>query len=159
MGFLKKYQRESAPGGFVDLPPGYPSANIKQLTVRSGYARYDFAVDGGSHTAGSGIITPKTTWSIPSGAVVVLGSVNSTTAPVGTGATVAIGTSAGSAGNSILTATAITSMTLDAVLAATANTTPFKMSAAGNITFTIATADLTAGVIELFVVYWTPVNA
>jgi len=72
---------------------------------------------------------------------------------------VAIGTAAGSAANSILTATAITSLTLDAVLKPTCTTTPFKMTAAGKITFTIATTALTAGQIEVWVIYTVATNA
>jgi hypothetical protein len=79
-------------------------------------------------------------------------------APVGASATVAIGTVAGSANNSILTATAITSLTLDAVLKVTCTATPFKMTAAGKMTVTIATTPLTAGQIEAWVTYVPATN-
>ena len=66
---------------------------------------------------------------------------------------VAIGTSAGSAGNSVLTVTGKASLSLDAVLAVTAAATPFKMSAAGQLSIAVATGPLTAGVIEAWVLY------
>ena len=85
---------------------------------------------------------------------------NSTVAATAAGAaTVAIGTAAGSAANSILTATAIASLTLDAVLKPSCAATPFKMSAAGKINLTIATGPLTAGQIEVWVIYQIASNA
>lgn len=155
MSRLKRSVGEYAQGGFADIPAGYPSANIRQLVPRKGYAQYSFAVDGGAIST----ITPKTTWLLPQYAIVYNGSVNVTTACVGAGGTLAIGTSAGSASNSILTATAVASLTLDAVIVPTCIATPFKLSAAGNITVTIASTAFTAGVVEIMVDYWLPVNA
>jgi hypothetical protein len=86
--------------------------------------------------------------------------VNVTVAATAAGAaTVAIGTAAGSAANSILTATAVASLTLDAVLKPTCATTPFKLSAAGKISVAIATGPLTAGQIEVWVIYQIASNA
>jgi hypothetical protein len=42
---------------------------------------------------------------------------------------------------------------LDAVVVPTCQATPFKMTAAGKINVTIATGPLTAGVIEVWVLY------
>jgi hypothetical protein len=122
---------------------------------------YSFAVDGGV----SGAIIPSISDTIPKGAVVFGGICNPTTAPVGATATVGIGTSAGSSATSILAQTAITSMTIDAVIEllginsqAATNKPSFKMTAAGQIQLTIATANLTAGVIEVMVMYMMPTN-
>lgn len=115
---------------------------------------YNFAVDGGASC------TPVQSDWIPSGAVVISGVVNSTTAVTAAGsATVAIGTTAGSSANSVLTATGKASLSLDAVVVATANATPFKMSAAGQLAITVATGPLTAGVIEGWVLYLPATNA
>ena|ERR1700743_2787515 len=116
-------------------------------------ARYDFAVDGGT----IGTITLANSDTIPAGAIVIGQVCNSTTAFTGTGATVALGTSAGSSTTSLLGATAITSLTLDAVVALTPRTTPFKMTAAGTVTATIATANVTAGVLDILIQYILPV--
>ena len=55
----------------------------------------------------------------------------------------------------ILTATAKASLGADAVVVPTCAATPFKMTAAGKINVTIATGPLTAGVIEVWVLYTT----
>jgi hypothetical protein len=52
-----------------------------------------------------------------------------------------------------LTATGKASLGLDAVVAPTCAATPFKMTAAGKINVTVATGPLTAGVIEVWVLY------
>jgi len=122
--------------------------------VRVARMLYDFTVDGGAIST----ITPAISDTIPKDAIVFGGTLNSTVAPVGASATVAIGTVAGSASNSILTATAITSLTLDAVLKVTCTATPFKMTAAGKMTVTIATTALTAGQIEAWVIYVPATN-
>jgi hypothetical protein len=124
-------------------------------------ALYDFATDGGAIST----ITPSISDTIPANAIVYGGVLNSVIALVGATATVAVGTSAGSSANSILAATAITSMTLDAVIEllginsqAATHKAVFKMSAAGQITLTIATAALTAGRIEVIVFGTLPTN-
>ena len=70
-------------------------------------------------------------------------------------ATVSIGTAAGSGDASILTATAKASLSADAVIVPTCVATAFKMTAAGKINFTVAAGPLTAGVIEVWVLYTT----
>jgi G:T/U-mismatch repair DNA glycosylase len=81
--------------------------------------------------------------------------VNSTKAVAAAGsATVSIGTAAGSGAASILTA-AKASLSADAVIVPTCVATAFKMTAAGKINVTVATGPLTAGVIEVWVLYTT----
>jgi len=125
---------------------------------RVAHAKFDFAVDGGA----IGAITPASTAVIPQNAIITNVIVNSTTAVTSLGsATVAVGTTAGSAANSLLTATAKATLSANAIIqgacvpgtADAANSTYVKMSAAGSINLTVATAALTAGVIEIFVEY------
>lgn len=121
--------------------------------IRMARAKYDFSVDGGV----IGLITLATTATIPDNAIVLGGMVNPTTAPVGATATIAFGTSAGSSASSLKAATAIATYTLDSLLALTplwTAATAFKMTAAGDITMTTATAALTAGVIEITTFYY-----
>ena len=129
--------------------------------VRTWRALYSFAVDGGAIST----ITPVTSDTIPANALVVGGVVNPTTAPVGAGASVAVGTSAGSSSSSIMAATAITSLTIDALIEvlgtnsqAATNKPSFKMTAAGQITVTISADALTAGVIEIWVMGFVATN-
>jgi hypothetical protein len=119
--------------------------------IRIARAKYDFAVDGGAIST----ITPANSETLPANAIIVGGTVNVTTAVLSAGsATVAVGTSAGSSTTSLLAATAKATLSINAILnAVPVFATPVKMSAAGTITFTIGTATLTAGVIEVFVFY------
>lgn len=130
-----------------------------QMSMRVAYAMYNFAADGGAIAT----ITPAVNSNIPANAVIVGAVINPTTAVTSLGsATVSIGTSAGSSTTSIVGATAKASLSLDALVAATpvfTAATSFKMTAAGSITFTVAVAALTAGVIEVFVFYVVPANA
>ena len=129
---------------------GVPGFSGQVNGVRVAHALYDYSVDGGA------TCTPANSDTIPDNAVVFGGVVNSTAAVTASGsATVAIGTAAGSASNSILTATGKASLGLDAVVAPTCAATPFKMTAAGKINVTVATGPLTAGVIEVWVLYTT----
>jgi len=119
--------------------------------LRVAHCKYDFDVDGGVQ----GTIAPTNSDTLPDNAILVGGTINSTTAVLSNGsATVGIGTSAGSSTTSIKGATGKASFTLDAVLnAVPVFATPVKLTAAGTITFTIGAADLTAGVIECWVFY------
>ena len=144
----------NAPGGNTSDPTvrvrlfGAPGFSGQANGLKVAHFLYNFAVDGGASC------TPANSDTIPANAVVFGGAVNPTTAVTAAGAaTVAIGTSAGSAGNSILTATGKASLSADAILVPTCVATPFKMSAAGQITITVATGPLTAGVIEGWVLY------
>lgn len=147
MSVLKDYLRRVGPGflpsNAAQFGPGVP------LLAR---AKWDFAVDGGAQ----GLITPKANTLLPDNAIILGGMLNSTTAFVGASATVAFGTSAGSAANSLKAATAITSFTLDALVAVVplyTAATALKLTAAGRITMTVATADLSAGVVEISLIY------
>jgi hypothetical protein len=128
-------------------------------TMLMARAQYSFARDGGAQ----GLITPAAAYNtvIPDNAIILGGIINPTTAAVGASATIAIGTSAGSSATSIKGATAVTSYTLDALVATVpvfTAATAVKMTAAGSITFTVATADLTAGVIEVTLLYFVAAN-
>ncbi len=97
---------------------------------------------------------PAISDTIPDNAVVFQGIVNATTAVTATGsATVAIGVAAGGTANCILTATGKASLGADALVPATCESAPFKMTAAGKIQLTIASGPLTAGVIEVWLPY------
>jgi len=119
------------------------------------WAKYSFAVDGGVVST----ITPGALFNttIPANAVLVGGAVNVTTAVTSAGsATVAIGCSgAGGSTTTLLGATAKTALGLNIVLPTiTTSAVPKKITGAGQITFTIGTAALTAGVIEVWVLYF-----
>ena len=115
------------------------------------HAQYNFANDGGTETT----ITVKNNATIPANAIITNVYLNSPTALAGTGASVAVGTTAGSSSTALLAATAITNFGTDAMYhgvptPATANTW-VKLSAAGQITVTISAAALTAGVLDIYV--------
>lgn len=114
------------------------------------HAQYSFANDGGADA----LITPKNNVTLPINSVITNFWINATTAIVGAGASISIGTSAGSSAASLLGVTAITSFTLNAFvhgIPTPQTATSFvKLSAAGQITITPSTAALTAGVLELY---------
>jgi len=119
--------------------------------LRVARAKYNFAVDGGAIST----ITPAVNATIPNDAIIVGGTINSTTAAVGATATIAVGTSLGSSTTSLLAATAVASFAADSLLNSVATfAAPVKMTAAGQITVTIAVVALTAGVIEVTVLYF-----
>ena len=120
--------------------------------LRTARAKYDFAVDGGT----IGAITLATTATLPDNAVIVGATLNSTTAATSGGAaTIAVGLTAGGAADTIKTAEAVGSFSADALINGTVTfAAPAKMTAAGNINITVATADLTAGVVEITVYYY-----
>lgn len=124
---------------------------------RMSRAIYDFSVDGGA----IGLITPAKNATIPDNAIIIGGIINPTTAPIGAGATIAFGTAAGSSASALKAATAIATYTLDSILPTVPVWTAassFKMTAAGKITMTVATAALTAGVIEITLFYVLAAN-
>jgi hypothetical protein len=138
---------------------GYTTAGVMLLQsptpgIQCAYAKYSFTLDGGA----IGAITPSITSLLPDNAIIVGATVNSTTAVTSLGsATVAVGTTAGSAADSILAATAKATLSLDAILnGVPVLATPVKLTAAGSINVTVAAAALTAGVIEVFVYYVLP---
>lgn len=152
----------------IGLDPAGAGSNIGKyfeygvLVKRTAHILYDFAVDGGV----IGAIVPVTNILFPANAIIVGGIMNVVTAPVGTGATISVGTDAGSDAATILAATAITAMTLDIVTELLGNNSqaatqkaPFKLSAAGHLQLTLAVHALTAGKIEFFIDYYHAANA
>lgn len=168
MGFSKSKRpviASSFKGSGVDLDAGtVPETALAVSTafglgaLRVARAKYDFAVDGGAVSA----ITPATNATIPDNAILLSVILNPTTALTSGGsATIAVGTSAGSSANSLKTATAVASYSLDALLAGVPVFTAasaVKMTAAGSFTITVATAALTAGVLEISAVYFVAAN-
>ena len=119
--------------------------------LRVARALYNFAVDGGATST----ITLADNATLPDNAVIVGATINPTTAPVGATATISFGTLAGSSTTSLLAATAIASFTLDALINGVPTfAVPLKLTASGSITITIAVAALTAGVIEISLLYF-----
>lgn len=115
--------------------------------------KYDFSIDGG---AVSTLVPANNKFTLPKNAVIVGGTINATTAATSGGsATVAVGTDAGSSTTSILGATAVASLSANALINSAATlAAPVKLTAAGNVSLTIATAALTAGVIEVTLFYF-----
>ena len=134
--------------------PGATEGILGRGVLRLARARYDFAIDGGAVST----ITPSFDYNavLPNDAVIVGGTINATTACTSDGsATIAVGTSAGSSTTSILIATAVASFTIDALINSAATfAAPVKLTAEGKITFTIAVAALSAGVIEVTLLYF-----
>lgn len=127
--------------------------NLATLNTLLYHATYNFAVDGGA----VGLITPLSNVTIPQNYVIVNCALNSTTAVTSGGsATVSVGLSAGGGGAAALVAaTAKASWSANAFVQGvpvpqTASTW-IKMSAPGTITLTVATAALTAGIVEVYV--------
>lgn len=125
---------------------GYPNPAVKSVR-----GRYDFSVDGG--TAGDIVIS--STGAIPAGAYIVGGFMQVDTAPVGSGASVAVKVEG--AGDIVASA---------AISGAPWSTTGFKdivpdstgstvvvTTAARSIVATIASANLTAGVFDVVLFY------
>lgn len=124
-------------------------AGTRSQCIQVFHAIYDFAVDGGAQ----GEIVPALTVQIPKN-VILIGATLDVPAAFTSGgaATVAVGTTAGSAANSIRVATAIATLSLNALVNGSVTfAAPVKMSAAGNISVTVAAADLTAGKMEILV--------
>jgi hypothetical protein len=152
------FQAVDSTGAVVSRVGPTPQAFGSGLQLQMARAKFDVAVDGGAIST----ITPVTNAVIPANAIIVSGFANSTTAMVGVSGTLAIGTSAGSSATSLKAATAITSFSVDAIVALVpvmTAATAFKMSAAGSITVTIATTIQTAGVVEITVFYYVAAAA
>jgi hypothetical protein len=115
--------------------------------VRYAKSVYDFAVDGGAVSA----ILPVKGATLPINAILIGALLDIVTTFTSDGsATLALGTSAGSAANSILAATPVASLTVGIT---TSLNTRFKMTAAGVLQWTIATAAMTAGKAGLILAY------
>jgi hypothetical protein len=126
--------------------------------LRVAVVTYDFAVDGGA----VGLITPAKTVALPSGAIILGAAVRVITKPDGAAhtATIVIGTSAGSAANSIKAgAVAVSDATWNAnstsavVVPIFTVATFVRMTAAGNVTITVGVENLTAGKFDILVFY------
>jgi len=139
---------------FADIGIAVGTENVGYSANYIAKAIYNFAVDGG----GIGAITPQDSDTIPANAVIIRGQIYVQTAVTSAGsATVSIGTTAGSSAASILAATAKASLTVATLLdpiPLSSAATAIKMSAAGQINFTVGTAALTAGVIEVMLEYY-----
>lgn len=121
---------------------------------RWAHGRYDFAVQGGAIST----ITLTDAYgrnTLPTGAIILGGTIDIIVQPVGASATIALGTTAGSSTTSIKGATAIASWTVGqlAMVPVFTAATYVKLTAAGSITTTIATTALTAGVFEVHLIY------
>jgi hypothetical protein len=92
---------------------------------------------------------------IPNKAIILGGTIDITTTLVGATATISVGTSAGSSATSLKGATAVASWTAGqlALVPVFTAATYVKLTAAGSITITIATANLTAGKFDVNLVY------
>lgn len=114
---------------------------------------YNFAQDGGA----IGVIQPKNCAALPATAVIVGATINSIVAVTSAGsATLSVGTSAGSSATSILAATAKASLSINALLNGVPTfAAPVKLTAAGYVNVTVATAAVTAGIVEVLVYYYT----
>jgi hypothetical protein len=132
-----------------------PQAGLGMLGVA--HAIFNFALDGGAIST----IVPALNALIPANAILIGATINPTTAPLSGGAaTIAVGTSAGSSTTSLLAATGKATFSIDALINGVPTiAVPIKMTAAGNITVTVAAAALTAGVIEVFVFFVQPLNS
>lgn len=121
------------------------------FAMRVGIAQYNFATDGGAQ----GLITPDLNCLLPARAIIMGGIIDVlTTFDSGGAATVAVGTSAGSAANSLKLATGFASYTGKvATVPVFTAASAVKLTAAGAITLTVAAADLIAGVANIVVFY------
>ncbi len=121
------------------------------------FATYDFATQGGAQSTIT--LAGRGRNSIPANAIILGGTIDIKTALTSGGsATIALGTSAGSSATSLKAATAVASWTVGqlAMIPVFTAATYLKLTAAGAITATIATADLTAGVFDVHVVFVVP---
>lgn len=138
---------------------------IKALDTSTGFGElrmakviYDYGVDGGGYARA---IIPERNVVLPNDAVIVGGTINSTTAVTSDSAcNIEIGTYKVGAtatdldANAILTATGKASFSLDALINAVPTfAAPVKLSEAATISIT-PTAVLTAGVVEIVLYYF-----
>lgn len=130
-----------------------PASNSGLGAVRYAKSLYDFAVDGGAVSA----ILPASGATLPNKAIIHGGVLDIvTTFTSGGAATLALGTSAGSAANSILAATAVASLTAGITTVLIPKFTAasiLKLTAAGVIQWTIAAFAMTAGKAGLTLFY------
>lgn len=119
-------------------------------TLQMAKVIYNYSVDGGVATT----IVPNKNVELPDNTVIVGGTINATTALASSASNVTIGTSAGSAANSILTTTNYTSFSTDAVInAVPVFATPVKLTAKGKVTISFS-GTMTAGIVEITLFYF-----
>ena len=113
---------------------------------------YNFAIEGGAVS----LITPLKTVPLPKNAVIVGGTLNCTTAGTSGGsATITLGTDAGSSASALLGSTAVASLSANALINLVPTfAAPVKLTAKGNVTMTVGTAALTAGIFEVVLYYY-----
>lgn len=125
---------------------GFGAAQVAKAT-------YDFTVDGGAIAT----ITPQDSPLIPAGAIIFGALIDGIVLPVsGGGATIAIGLGSGAQVAALKAATAIATYIAGGIIAAIPVWTAasaVKVAADTRITFTIATATLTAGKVAIQVYY------
>lgn len=113
---------------------------------------YSFAVDGGLVST----ITPTNSPTIPNGAIILGGVIDITTSLAGVGASIALGLGSGAQVSSLKGATVVgtytSGVTVPLVPVFTA-ATYLKAAAAARMTITISGAALTAGVMDVNLVY------
>ena len=111
-----------------------------------GRCQYDFDIDGGAAV----VITPANNFNLPIGAMIIGAwtDIKTTLASDGS-ATIAIA----AAGTVIKAATAFDNAAYVAIDAHLARTSAALTTAAGPVTFTVATAALTAGKVDIYVEY------
>jgi hypothetical protein len=122
--------------------------------VRVARARYEFDIDG--DPLAPGLITLANSDTIPAGAILIAATLYTSTAFAGA-TNVGVGTSAGSSATSIRASTAIATFT-GLLNGSVTQIAPVRMTAAGTITITSTVAPLTAGVMEIIVLYVMGIN-
>lgn len=123
--------------------------------IKVAHGRYDFGRLGGAISAIT-LLDGNGRNLLPVNAIILGGTIDIITALTSGGsATIALGTTAGSSATALLGATAVASWTAGQLALTPIFTaaTMVKMTAAGSIIATIATAALTAGVFEVHLVY------
>jgi hypothetical protein len=114
---------------------------------------YVFGVDGGAIST----ITPTNSPTVPVGAIVLGGVIDiTTTLTSGGAATIALGFGSGAQVAALKAATAVASWTAGTTLVIIpifTSATYFKLTAAARMTLTVAAAALTAGVMDVNIVY------
>lgn len=126
---------------------------VKRSTIFIARCKYDFAVDGG----GQGAITLFPDVAIPSGSLILGAYLDVQIAPVGVGATLALHINAADdidADGAIDSAPWSTTGRKACDLALGSD--PVELTADRNVTLTISTTDLTAGVFEVLIMYLPP---
>jgi hypothetical protein len=113
---------------------------------------YDFTVDGGAATS---TIVPANSPTLPSGAIILGGTVDVTVACVGAGS-ISLGTTAGSGVASLKAATAAATYAINTqqpIIPVFTAATYLKLTAAGRLSLTTSVGTITAGRFDVNVVY------